>query len=83
MKKINISCEIKEQVFTMHKNIKYLREKNELTIKQMAEIMKISEKKLIRAESCTDTGCFYAKHITNACIYFNVSADVLMNEKLY
>lgn len=73
MKKMDVSPEIKEQIFTMYRNIKYLREKNNLTIKQMAEIIEISEKKLMQAESCTDIGCFYDKHIRNACLYFKVS----------
>ena len=57
--------------------------KNGLTIKQLSEIMGITEKKLIQAESCTDVGCFYDKHIRKACLYFKVSADVILNEKLY
>ena len=83
MKKAEINPEIKEQIFTMHKNIKYLRVKNALTTKQLAEIIEISENKLMRAEACTDAECFYDKHIRNVCIYFNISADILLNEQVY
>ena len=83
MKKTDISSEIKEQIFTMYKNVKFLREKNELTIKQLAETIGISKKKLVQAESCADVGYLYDKHIKNICLYFKVSADVLLKEKLY
>lgn len=75
--------EIREQIFTMYRNIKYLREKNKLTIKQLSEIMEISERNLIMAENCKELGCFNCKHLKNACLYFNVSADMLFNESLY
>ena len=67
----------------MYRNIKFLREKHGLTLKELAEIMEISEKKLIGAESCADVGYLYDKHLRNICIYFNVSADTLLNEKFY
>ena len=83
MEKRNVNPEIKKQIFTMYKNVKFLREKNGLTIAQLAEIIGISEKKLMQAEACTDIGCFYDKHIRNICLYFKVSADTLLKEKLY
>ena len=82
MEKMNVNPEIKKQIFIMYKNVKFLREKNELTIKQLAEIIGISEKKLIQAESCTDAGYFYDKHIRNICLYFKVNADILFRRKI-
>jgi len=83
MKKAIINPEIKEQIFTMYRNIRCLREKNNLTTKQLAEIMEISEKKLIISENCKEIGCFNSKHLRNACLYFNVSADDLFKKNLH
>ena len=82
MKNPNIPPEIKNQIFTFYRNVKYLREKSGLTTKQLSEIIGISEKKLSAAENCESVGCFYDKHVKNVCVYFNVSADVLFYEEL-
>lgn len=81
MHESDLNPEIMEQVYTVHRNVKHLREKNKLTIKQMAEIMDISEEKLILAEACIDIDCFYDIHIINVCTYFKVSADELLMNK--
>lgn len=83
MGKINNDSVIREQIFTFYKNVKYLREKNNLTIKQMAEIIDISEKRLMQAECCVHARCLSVKHLRNICLYFKMSADTLMEDKLY
>ena len=83
MKRYALGPKMEEQIFTLYKNIKYLRVKHKLTIKQMASIINISEKKLIHAEACREIGCFYDKHIRNVCLYFKVSADMLLRKPLY
>jgi len=74
---------MKKPIFTLYRNIKYLRKQNRLTTGQLAEIIEISEKKLIAAERCEDVGYLYDKHLKNICLYFKVGADMLFNERLY
>ena len=82
MEKETIYSEIREQIFIMYRNIKYLREKNGLTTKQLAEILKMREQKLIEAENCFGVGYFHEKQLKNACAYFQISTDELLSENL-
>ena len=83
MKKSNLDPQIVEAVFTMYKNAKYLREQHGLSTEEMAKIIEISEKKLIMAEACVETECFYDMHIKNICEYFQVTANDLFTKKIY
>ena len=65
----------------MYKNVKYLREQSGLSTKQFAEMIKISEAKLILSEACEETGCFYDIHIKSICDYFKIKPDDLFNTK--
>ena len=82
MEKENIYIEIRDQIFTLYRNIKYLREKNGLTTKQMAQILGMREKKLINVEKCLSIGHIDEKHLRNVCVTFKMSTDELLNENL-
>ena len=82
MKKSTISREAMKNVFTMYLNVKYLREKNNLSTSQLAEIIQIDERKLIESEKCINTGYFYDTHIKRVCEYFNVNANDLFTRAL-
>ena len=66
----------------MYKNVKYLREQHGLSIKQLAEIIKISEAKLMLSEECKETGCFFDIHIKNACDYFKIDPESLFKNEM-
>ena len=54
--------EVKDRIFFLYKNVKYLREKNGLSAKQMASIINIKEKYLTLSENCIDFGYFNDEH---------------------
>ena len=67
----------RDEIFTLYRNLKLLREKHGLTTKQLAEILCIDERRLILAESCTQTGCLLDLHIKRAADFFQVKPDAL------
>lgn len=80
MKKKQPSSKDGERIFAMYKKVNLLREQHSLSTKQLAEIIKISETKLILSEACKKTGCFYDIHIKNICDYFNIKPDDLFKK---
>ena len=78
-----INPEIKEHVFYLYKNVKYLREKNGFSIKQMATIINIKEKSLTLSENCAELGYFNDEHIKKICAFFGVAPNVLFRKKLW
>lgn len=79
----NVNPELVEQVHMMYRNIKYLREKNGLTQKELAAILEISEAKVKRMEAFDEVGLLYVHHIIALCEYFKVSYKDFMETKLY
>ena len=78
-----IESEIKDRICNLYKNVKYLREKNGLSAKQMASIINIKEKRLILSENCIDFGYFNDEHIKKLCAFFKVTPNVLFRKKLW
>lgn len=75
--------ELRARVYTLYRNVKYLRKQHGLTKKELAKIIHISEKKLNLSETCWDTGYFRDYHIKNICEYFNISPNTLYRTKLF
>ena len=75
--------EAKDCIFNLYKNVKYLREKNGLSAKQMANIINIKEKHLTLSENCMDFGYFNDEHIKKLCAFFKVTPNVLFRKKLW
>ena len=75
--------EVKDSVFVLYRNIKYLREENGLSVKQMASIVNIREKHLALSEKCMTFGYFNDEHIKKLCIFFKVTPNTLFRKKLW
>lgn len=73
---------IKETIFTVYRNMNFLRNQHRLTTKQMAMIIDIDEEKLIEAERCENIDCLYDIHIRNICRFFEVRPDDLFEKTL-
>jgi len=75
--------EVRDRVFNLYKNVKYLREKNGLSIKQLANIISIKEKHLALSEKCINFGYFSDDHIKKICTFFNVTPNTLFRKNLW
>lgn len=75
--------DIKDRIFNLYKNVKYLREKNGLSAKQLANIINIKEKNLTLSEECIDFGYYNDEHIKKLCVFFNVTPNILFREELW
>ena len=75
--------EFKDHIFNLYRNVKFLRERKGLSIKQMAVIINIKEKHLILFENYSDFGYFNDEHIKKACVFFNVTPNDLFRKRLW
>ena len=80
MKKSNLKSDFIETIFTFYRNVKRLSEHLGLSTKEFADIIEISEKKLILSEECTDVGYFYDIHINNIYDNFHVMPSELFDK---
>ena len=63
-------------------NILYLRRKYGYTQKEMAVILEINLNSLRKVERGMIPRCITAKTLYNLCNYFQISADLILNESL-
>ena len=77
MRESNLDSQLTEKIFTFYRNVKHLREQHGLSTKEFADIIEISEKKLILSEACTGVGYFYDVHIKNIYDHFHVKPSEL------
>ena len=61
------------------KNIRYLRKKNHLTQKEMAEIVGTSISSIRRIEQGTNIPRIHSGMLYRLCVHFNISADAMLN----
>ena len=64
------------------KNVLYLRKKYGYTQKEMANILGISVSSLRKVERGMIPRCITAETLYNLCYYFQISADLILNESL-
>lgn len=81
MKKSNLNQQLTEKIFVFYRNVKRLREQLGLSTKEFADIIEISEEKLILSEACTSVGYFYDFHIKNIYDNFHVKPSELFEDK--
>ena len=73
----------KDQIFNLYKNVKYLRENNGLSAKQIAIIINIKEKQLLLSENCKEFGYFNDEHIKKLCAFFKITPNALFRKRLW
>lgn len=83
MKKTLNKENLSEKIFTLYRNVKFLREQHGLTTARFAKIINMYEEDLILAEACYAVGFFCDYHIKNICDYFSISPDDLFITKLF
>ena len=67
---------------TLSNNIRYIRNKHNLSRKEMASIIGISVSTLCRLDAGETGVRMHCVMLNRVCDYFNLSADVILRERL-
>lgn len=78
----SISEKWKENIFILYRNVKYLREKEGLSLREFSKITGISVYRLKRVEQLKEIGILTDIHIRDIALYFHISPQLLFDTDL-
>ena len=71
------------QVYIMYQNIKRFRIERGMSVKEFADIMGVSMKKLLLVEACADAECLNIINVSRLCDHFGFSIDDIFSEDFF